>query len=181
MMQKAGFLLALVLFFSGAALAQQTPKFEIFGGYSHLIADLNDTSFNLNGVHASAAENVNSWFGGVLDFSSNFGATAVNGVHYNINTQSILYGPRFSYRKSGSVTASVHALFGGVRGSAEFEGISKPNWRFGLGVGGEFDLRINEHVAYRVVQVDYMPTHFLNLRQDNIRVSTGFVFRIPHW
>jgi hypothetical protein len=177
MMQKAGFLLAVVLFVSGAAAAQQTPKIEIFGGYSHLFADLNGTSYNLNGVHASAAENVNSWFGGVLDFSSSFGSN--NGI--NINAQSIMYGPRFTYRKSRFVTPSVHALFGGIRGSAGFDGISKPNWRFNVGVGGDVDLRINDRVAFRLFQADYMPTHFLNLRQDNIRVSTGFVFRFPNW
>jgi hypothetical protein len=175
MMQKAGFLLALVLFFSVAATAQETPKIEIFGGYSHLFADLNHSSFNLNGVHVSAAENYNSWFGGVLDFSSHFGST--NGV--NINAQSIMYGPRFAYRKSRFVTPSVHALFGAIRGSAGFDGISKANYRFNMGLGGEIDLRINDKVAFRLVQADYMPT--LNLRQDNIRVSTGFVFRIPHW
>jgi hypothetical protein len=177
MMQKAGFLLALVLFFSVAAAAQQTPKIEIFGGYSHLFADLNDSSFNLNGVHVSAAENYNSWFGGVLDFSSHFGSPY--GV--NINAQSIMYGPRFAYRKSRFVTPSVHALFGAIRGSAGFDGISKANYRFNMGLGGEIDLRINDKVAFRLVQADYMPTRFLNLRQDNIRVSTGFVFRIPHW
>jgi hypothetical protein len=177
MMQKAGFLLALILLFSGAAAAQQTPKIELFGGYSHLFADLNDTSFNLDGVHVSAAENVNSWFGGVLDFSSNFGSN--KGI--NINAQSITYGPRFSYRKSRFVTPSVHALFGGIRGSAGFDGISKPNWRFAVGVGAEVDLRINDRVAFRLFQADYMPTHFLNLRQDNIRVSTGLVFRLPNW
>ena len=177
MMRKAGFLLALILLLSGVAAAQQTPQFEIFGGYSRFLADLNTTSFSLNGAHVSAAENLNHWFGGVLDFSSNWGANA----GYNINTQSIMYGPRFAYRKSRFITPSVHALFGGIRGSAEFDGISKPNWRFALGVGGAIDVRINDRVAIRLVQADYMPTRFLNLRQDNLRVSAGFVFLLPHW
>ena len=177
MMQKAGFLLALVLIWSAAAVAQQTPKIELFGGYSHFFGDLNGTSFNLDGVHASAAENWNSWFGGVVDFSSNFGSSNGN----NVNAQSIMYGPRFAYRKSKFMTPSVHVLVGAIRGSAGFEGISKPNWRFNMGLGGEIDLRINDRVAFRLVQADYMPTHFLNLRQDNLRVSTGFVFRFPHW
>ena len=177
MMQKAGFLFALVLIFSGAAAAQQTPKIELFGGYSHLFADLNGTSYNLNGVHASAAENVNSWFGGVLDFSTNFGSNA----GYNVNAESIMYGPRFAYRKSRAITPSVHALFGAIRGSRGFDGISEANYRFAVGVGGEIDVRINDKVALRLVQADYIPTHFLDLRQDNIRLSAGFVFRFPRW
>jgi hypothetical protein len=178
MMQKAGSLLALVLFFSVAAAAQQTtPRIEVFAGYSHLFADLNDTSFSLDGVHVSAAENLNSWLGGVLDFSTHYGTRA--GV--NVNTQSIMYGPRFAYRKSKAVTPSAHALFGAVRGSAGFDGISESNYRFAVAVGGEIDVRINDRVAFRVIQADYMMTRFLNLRQDNIRVSTGLVFRIPRW
>jgi hypothetical protein len=177
MMQKAGLLFALVLFFSVAAVAQETPKIELFTGYSHLFADLNTTSYNLNGVNVSAAENVNSWFGGVLDFNSSFGSNA----GLNVNSQTIMYGPRIAYRKSSFITPSVHALFGGVRGSRGFDGISEANWRFGIGVGGEIDLRINDKVAFRLVQVDFMPTHFQDVRQDNVRVSVGFVFRFPRW
>jgi hypothetical protein len=177
MMQKAGLLFALVLFFSVAAAAQETPKVEVFGGYSNLFANLNNSSYNLNGVHVSAAENVNSWFGGVLDFSTHFGSNA----GYNINAESIMYGPRIAYRKSSAITPSVHALFGAIRGSRGFDGISEANWRFALGVGGEIDVRLNDKVALRLVQADYIPTHFLDLRQDNVRVSVGFVFRFPRW
>jgi hypothetical protein len=177
MMQKVGSLLALVLFFSVVAAAQQTPKVELFTGYSHLVADLNDQSFNLDGVHVSAAENLNSWAGGVLDFSAHFGTR--DGRY--VNTQSIMYGPRVAYRKSKVVTPSAHALFGAVRGSAGFDGISKPDIHFGLALGGEIDVRINDRVAFRVIQADYMLTRFVGLRQDNIRLSTGLVFRFPHW
>ena len=176
-MQKAGLLFALVLFFSVAAAAQETPKIELFTGYSHLFADLNTTSYNLNGVSVSAAENVNSWFGGVLDFNSSFGSNA----GLNVNAQTIMYGPRIAYRKSRSITPSVHAMFGAIRGSRGFDGISESNWRWTMGLGGEIDLRINDKAAFRIVQVDYIPTHFENLRQDNVRVSVGFVFRFPRW
>jgi hypothetical protein len=79
------------------------------------------------------------------------------------------------------VTPSAHALFGVVRGSTGFDGISKPDTHFGMAVGGEIDVRINDRVAFRVIEADYMMTRFLNLRQDNIRVSAGLVFRFPHW
>lgn len=176
-MQKVRWLLVLVLFFSVAAAAQETPKVEVFGGYSHFVGDLSNTSFNLDGFHISAAENLNSWVGGVADFSTHFGT--YNGV--NVNTQSVMYGPRFSYRKVHSVTPSVHALFGVTRGSAGYLGISKADTHFAMGFGGEVDVRINKYVSYRLVQADYLVTRFLNLRQDNVRISTGIVFRFPHW
>jgi hypothetical protein len=72
-------------------------------------------------------------------------------------------------------------LFGAIRGSRGFDGISEANYRFAVGVGGEIDVRINDKVALRLVQADYIPTHFLDLRQDNIRLSAGFVFRFPRW
>ena len=176
-MRKVAFLLGLMLLLSIAAAAQGTPRVEVFGGYSHLLADLGNSSFNLNGFHVSGAENLNSWFGGVLDFSSHYGTHA--GV--NVNTQSIMYGPRFAYRKSRLITPSAHALFGAVHGSEGLYGISMPDTHFGLALGGAVDVRVSDRVAFRVVQADYLMTRFLNLRQDNVRVSTGLVFRFAHW
>jgi hypothetical protein len=177
MMQKPGSLLAFILFSSVVAAGQQTPRIEIFGGYSHLFADVGNSSFGLNGFHASGAENLNSWFGGVLDFSSHYGTLA--GV--NVNTQSIMYGPRFAYRKIGLVTPSVHALFGAVHGSAGLYGISMPDTHFAYSFGGAVDVKVTDRIALRVVQADYLRTRFLNLRQDNVRVSAGLVFRFAHW
>jgi hypothetical protein len=177
MMQKVGSLLVLVLFCSVAAAAQETPKLELFGGYSHFIADLNNTSFNMDGFHVSLAENMNKWVGGVADFSTHWGTLG----GFNINAQSAMYGPRFAYRKSKFVTPSAHALFGVIRGSQGYEGISKADTHFGMGFGGEVDVRLNKYVSYRVVQADYLMSRFLGLRQDNIRISTGLVFRFPRW
>ena len=73
-------------------------------------------------------KNLNNWFGGVLDFSTHFGTRA----GLNVNAQSIMYGPLVAYRKSKSVTPSVHFLLGAVRGSAGYDGISKPDTHFGI-------------------------------------------------
>ena len=43
-------LVALLLFLCSTAIAQEVPRIEVFGGYSHLISNLNATSFNLNGA-----------------------------------------------------------------------------------------------------------------------------------
>jgi len=175
-MQKVGLLLAVVLFVtvSAAAQAQPAPRVELFGGYSHLFADVNNPTLNLDGFHISAAENLNRWAGGVLDFSTHY--ANVGGV--NVNMQSIMYGPRFAYRESEALTPSIHALFGAVRGSAGFEGISKADTHFSMGFGGEIDLKINTWAALRLVQADYLVTRFVNLRQDNLRLSAGIVFRL---
>ena len=73
-----------------SALAQQTPLVEVFGGYSNLASNINVSSIDLNGVNFSAQENLNSWFGGVLDFSTHFGTE--NGLKTNTQTVIIWSG-----------------------------------------------------------------------------------------
>jgi opacity protein-like surface antigen len=169
-------LLALVLLFTGMAMAQDqnTPRVEIFGGYSHLVADVNGSSFNLNGAHVSATESLNSWFGGVLDFSAHYGT--LGGL--NVNTESIMYGALVAYRKSRAITPFAHASFGATRGSAGYLGISKSDTHLGMAFGGGVDVKLTERVSFRVIQADYLQTNFLNLKQYNIRASSGLVFRL---
>jgi opacity protein-like surface antigen len=168
------FLLLLpLLWLSTSAVAQETPKVEVFGGYSNLSANVNASSFNLNGFDTSVAENVNSWFGGALDFSAHFGTE--NG--FSVNTESLSYGPVFSYRKNHRVTPFGHILLGAVRGGPEFLNISKAETRFGMYAGGGLDVKITPLVALRLIQADYLLTAFSNTTQDNFRLSAGIVLR----
>lgn len=155
------------------ALAQQTPKVEVFGGYSYLMADINGSSFHLQGVNFSVAENVNSWFGGALDFSSHFTTEA----GFRTNTESLTYGPVFSYRKHPKVVPFGHALLGAARGSPEYLSISNPGFCFGVLAGGGVDVKISSHAALRLFQADYLLTRFGARRQDNLRLSAGIVLR----
>ncbi len=154
------------------AWAQQLPKVEVFGGYSNLEANLNGSSFNVNGVNFSVAENLNSWFGGALDFSTHYGTE--NG--FKTNTQSMTYGPVFSYRKARNVVLFAHTLLGAVRGGPDYLDISKPEERFGAYLGGGFDVKVRSNVALRLFQADYLMTRFSRARQDNLRLSAGIVF-----
>ncbi len=92
-----------------------------------------------------------------------------------------MYGPRFAYRKSRAVTASPTPWSQPsteVRAFTEFlSRILILAWHSvvrsmcGLMTG----------LRFRVVQADYLWTRFLNLHQDNFRVSAGLVFRFAHW
>ena len=154
-----------------SAWAQDVPRYQVFGGYSNLAANVTTSSIDMNGVNGSFQENLNSWLGGALDISGHFGTE--NGYH--VNTESAMYGPVFSYRKSKSVTPFVHGLLGAVRGSPDYLGISKGEYRFGTYLGGGVDLKIGPGVALRLIQADYLFTHFSNIRQDNFRISAGIV------
>jgi hypothetical protein len=154
-----------------SALAQQTPKVEVFGGYSNFVANFSNSSADMNGANFSVQENLNSWFGGVLDFSTHFGTQ--NG--FRTNTQSVTYGPVFSYRKNKSIVPFGHAMVGAVRGGPEYLGISQPEVRFGVYAGGGLDVRVTPMVALRLIQADYLMSRFSSIRQDNIRLSAGIV------
>ena len=52
---------------------------------------------------------------------------------------------------------------------------------FATALGGGFDLKLGKHLAWRVVQAEYLLTKFNDgndNRQDNFRLATGLVFRI---
>jgi hypothetical protein len=170
-MRKALVFLPLLLLPVSAWAQQAIPKVEVFGGYSNLTANLTGSNFNLNGFDVSVAENLNKWFGGALEFSSHYGTEA----GFKTNTQSLAYGPVFSYRKNPKVVPFCHALLGAVRGGPEYLGISKPEFRFGMSAGGGLDVKVANHVALRLIQADYLLTRFSGARQDNLRVSAGIV------
>ncbi|HUI44200.1 MAG TPA: outer membrane beta-barrel protein [Terriglobia bacterium] len=155
------------------ALAQQTPRVEVFGGYSHLVGNFSNSDFNLNGADFSVTENLNKWLGGTLDFSSHFGT--VGG--FKVNSETIMYGPLFAYRKNPSVVPFGHVLLGAVRGGPEYLGISDSEYRFGVLAGGGVDLKMGKRVSLRIIQADYLMTRFSSSRQDNIRLSAGIVLR----
>jgi opacity protein-like surface antigen len=46
-----------------------------------------------------------------------------------------------------------------------------------MSLGGGADYRVNEHIAVRVIQVEYLYTHFGGARQNNARIEAGIVFR----
>ncbi|HZT70623.1 MAG TPA: hypothetical protein VFC10_12850 [Terriglobia bacterium] len=164
-------LLFVVWLLLGVSAFAQTPEFEVYGGYSHMIADVSNTSFNLDGGEANAVQNVNHWFGGMLDFGTQWGTR--NG--YNVNSQQVLYGPVFSYRRS-KLVPSAYVLLGVVRGSQGFDGISESSTRFGAALGGKIDYKISRMVSFRVLQADDLITNFLGTHQSNIRLSAGLVF-----
>jgi hypothetical protein len=152
--------------------AQETPKYEIFGGYSGFAANVNNSSFYMNGVTVSAQENLNSWFGGVLDFSTHFGTDN----HLKTNAQTISYGPVFSYRKAKIIVPFAHAMVGVERGGTNYLNISQPEERLAVLAGGGLDVKLLPRIALRLIQVDYVYSGFSNNRQDNLRFSAGVVF-----
>ena len=126
-MLKALLCLALISCAAPALVAQETPRVEVFTGYSYLRAsDSRSQRVNQNGWDVSVAANFSRSFGLVADFSNHYGTTAgafntATGVFNPIGTGgkgfSFLFGPQVSYRRVPRLTPFGRMLFGGMRAS----------------------------------------------------------------
>jgi Outer membrane protein beta-barrel domain len=157
------------------AMAQQTPQWELSGGYAHLIANVGNNNLNLDGGGGALQENMNDWFGAKLEVNAFGGDTG--GVHVTAQTYS--FGPVFSYRRFERLTPFAHVQLGAFRASAGYLGISQPATKLLVEPGGGVDIGINPRVSVRL-QGDYITTDFLNDRQHNFEFSAHLVFRIGH-
>ena len=179
-MRKVLVVAALLLFVSGAAMAQDQPKAELFGGYSYLRINpgggVNGENFPA-GWHASIAGNLNNWFGIAGDFTGHY--KTISGVKTKVH--SFMFGPRISYRKNDRITPFAHVLFGGTHVNAGAFGVGASDNAFSVAIGGGVDAKINDHFAFRVGQFDYVLTRFniptISNTQHNFAISTGIVIR----
>jgi hypothetical protein len=171
-MKRIFWIIPAILLLSITARAQETPAWEVSGGYSYLKANLGSSSFSLNGASTSATENLNSWFGGRLEFSGYFGTVAGT----RVTAQTVTYGPVFSYRRLRTITPFAHVQLGVIHGSQGYLGISQSAIKFAMVGGAGADVQINKRVSIRL-QGDYMMSRFLTLNQNNIQGSVALVYR----
>jgi hypothetical protein len=178
-------LLAVLALSAVSALAQESaPKVDIFAGYSYLQANPGVTgvsSFHLHGGSASVNYNLTSSLGAVADFggydNANIFNTKTDGRLYTY-----LFGPRYSYRHYRRVTPFGQVLFGSAHANAHAFGTAGTQNAFAMTAGGGFDYKLFDRFWIRPVQAEYLLTRFregtLGTRdQNNVRISTGFVFR----
>jgi opacity protein-like surface antigen len=169
-MTRMLWLVPAMMFLCVTAHAQDVPVWDISGGFSYLDANLNGTRFNLSGGGGSLAENLNSWFGGRMEFNAYSGSV----LNENISAQTITYGPVFSYRRFNRLVPFANVQLGAIHASKGYLGISESAFKFDMTGGGGVDFAINDRASIRA-EGDYMMTRFLTLRQDNLRFSAGIV------
>jgi outer membrane protein OmpA-like peptidoglycan-associated protein len=180
-----------------------TPRFELFLGYSYLravptMADGNRLVW-MHGGSASIAFNVNRYLGLVADvgdytssqvrFTGAYTST-IDVDNANQAALTYLFGPRLSFRQHSRITPFVQALFGGMHANeVTLSGCTAncmllPNEStFAMTAGGGLDLRVRRHFAIRPIQAEYLMTRFKNYStgttatQNDMRLSSGIVFR----
>jgi opacity protein-like surface antigen len=168
-----------------AAQAQERKTVDVFAGYSYLRANpatSGSNGFDLHGGSASVAYNFNNWLSGVADFGG-YHNTDILGGGANSTLSTYLFGPRVSYRRFSRVTPFGEVLFGVAHSGANFLNTTNSQNAFAMTVGGGLDYRVSSHSSVRAAKVDYLLTRFNEFNtsnaqnQNNLRVSTGIVFR----
>ena len=184
------------------------PTFELSTSYSYTQLSLGKAgSLSCHGGGATANYNVNSWLGIIADV---WGCKMLAPGH-NISGDSTTYvlGPRFTWRKSARWQPYLQFLAGGDKLTIETtyperkppdtdklgQGAlatahSRYNSQdatnsFAIQFGGGIDYAVNRAVAIHVADVQDLHTWAKSLNgrvyPNNLRISTGLVFRFGTW
>jgi opacity protein-like surface antigen len=194
--------LGVVLLLSFHAAAQETPRLDLFGGYSFSNTPLiTGARGNLNGWNVSVAANINRWFSVATEFGGHYGSSTrtlppllvpipcppncfPNRISTNEKVHTILFGPQFALRTE-KLTPFVHLLAGVSRldGKITYSYTNPPltssfipsDTSFAVAAGGGLDYEVSRNFAWRV-PADYLETAFSGRALNNFRLSTGIVF-----
>lgn len=166
------------------ALAQcGYAQVEVFGGFSFLNGDSpsgvgRDT---FSGWQASATGYVLPRLGIVADFGGHYKSypVAIAGApNLDLSTLEYVFGPQIRFPVS-RFTPFTHFLAGGLHQHSHGGGyVDMSVNSVLLGVGGGLDVDLTKHVAIRILQFDWLPTHSQGEWQDDgIRLAFGVVLR----
>jgi hypothetical protein len=185
-----------------AAAQSDYKKFEFFGGYSHNRVDTGvavqgiDDREGFNGFEASATGNLSRYFGVKFDFSAHFKNQSFPsgnqaGVNVDSRLMNFLGGIQIKDNASeGTFKPFAHALVGAAHGRnrVEFNNVvciqiflspctnfTESETGFAGAFGGGLDIRANDRIDIRAIQIDYNPTRLFDSTQHNFRIGVGVV------
>ncbi len=200
-MRKVVLTVAVLLVPALSAMAADNPRVELFGGYTYQHSSFDNTTLgisgpankNLNGWDTSFTFNVNKRVGLVADFSGDYGkqfqVTAADSTMLGYTerpfTYSFLFGPRFYLGKGDRIRPFAEGLFGGIHAQEGIIGLDlttdvQTDTAFATALGGGLDVQLKKHIELRAIEADYLISRLFSSTQNNVRISTGIIFRIGH-
>lgn len=176
-MRKLVGITLVLLLASFAAVAQEYPKAEVFGGYQYTHeGDLSSfgQGSGLNGWNAAVTGNLNHWFGVTADFSGQY--KSISGV--DLHNYTYTFGPTLAARNIRTFTPFVHGLFGGSRASLSGSGLSASDNGFAMAFGGGVDAAVGHRWGVRLGQFDWVSLRSNGTSSNNnFRYSAGLVLK----
>lgn len=179
--------LAFVMFgiFLTAFAGAQAPAGNVFFGYSYFNSDISPLGrASMNGWEGTIEGKVAPLLGLVADFDGHYGshnfncavsgpAISCNAVFTaNISEYDVLFGPRLAV-PIGKFRPFAEAMVGFGHVNANDAG---SDTHIASAFGGGLDYRVIRPLAWRF-QLDLVHTAFFSTSQNNVRFSTGIVFR----
>ena len=167
------------------APGQVVPRYEIAGSFVYVNFNPNGgfSSFNNYGGAGSFTWNANRWLGITEEFTAlDYHRQVVNVGSSSGTLISYLVGPRVNWRKFDYFVPFTELLVGVAHSGSALTGNNSES-AFGLEVGGGVDVALTKNIAWRFAEIDYLMTAFhgdflgASGRQNNLRLSTGMVFR----
>lgn len=153
--------------------AQDTPKADVALEYSPLYI-LQGYTVWMNGGSASAAVNLNNWFGVAGDFGGYVGH-----VPQSFTGETYMVGPRFTYRKMLRTAPFAQALFGGSHFSTSTGSITGGGNEFTFALGGGADIGLGKSRKFAVrLEGDYFGIRSGGSTTASTRLGGGIVYRI---
>lgn len=197
-MRKAGAISFLLFCLTTIAGAQIPTGGNIFFGYSYSQGEAftgstvptvlaPSGSAGMNGWEGSLEGKFLPWIGLVADLDWHYGGRtftqtcsvvppcASKTFRLNASRHTVLFGPRASV-SIGKYTPFAEFLLGVAHQTDSGGGISNSDTTFSRAIGGGLDYKLIKGIAWRV-QGDSIHTSFFGQSQDDLRLSTGIVFR----
>jgi len=192
-----------------AFAADDHPSVETFLGYTYMRANssTNVPAFSMNGGTGQVVVNFNKYIGFLMDVGAVHNGNISN-VHLDGTFVNYVFGPRISLRYS-RITPFFNIMFGGIRASESIAVSAIPvgtppilpgettpvppnspvslravhsQTAFAMPLGGGLDIKINKHMSFRPVELEYFVTRLQNIRdlqdrnQHNLRYMAGVNF-----
>ncbi len=205
-MQKLLLTAISILILASIASAQDTrPRWELMGGFTEydaggefapLLANgstgLEPGQLPTQGFQIGLSRSIRSYLRITGDINEVFGKEALAvehlppGGYYKTGSQFLfMAGPEATTHKFKRVDLFAHYLIG-LAHAVDNQVPAVPNnaytsWNFGIGFG--VDLNAGRRFAVRIVEADWISSHFPKQdfdAEDNWRYSTGLVYRFGH-
>jgi hypothetical protein len=167
------FVLALPFASQGRAQCSlQKQRFEVQAEASTIGGDFIGGHGPASGFKIQGTYNRNSSLGGVADaghyqFSDNT---------FQSRITTVMAGPRFT-DSEGGMNIFVQSLFGAANIRMRSPAGYVPTTQFASAFGGGVDVRVSRHVAFRLVEAEFLFTDGSKNSMHSGQISSGIVFR----